>query len=177
MRKRLGETLPKFGGDGFSLRQPPDLSKYTKKFPKPNLRNIIIALVTVFILRNVLKNDYQKEEMHFLRDPEVLAKEIEKAISMTEPERQKFINSRGNDVEKLKQDIIYLLKEVHGLRASARGSLSSMSDRDSDFKAMDHLHMEKRKANEEKLLKEHPDFVPSRRVPKLDNKAGVTATN
>jgi hypothetical protein len=169
--------MARFGGDNFVLRRRPQLLKYAKKLPKPNLRNIIIALVVVFILRNLLKNDYRKEEMNYLRDPEMHTKEIEKALSMPEAERQIFINSRGNDVDKLKHDIGYLLNEVHSLRAHARDPNNSINDRASDLKAMDHLHMEKRKAKEEQLLKDHPDFVPSRRSPKGENKEGATATN
>lgn len=169
--------MVRFGGDNFVLRRRQELQKYTKRLPKPNKRNIFLACVAIFILRNLLRNDYRKEEMNYLRDPEMHAKEIEKAVSMPEKQRMKFINSRGNDVEKLKQDVNYLLNEVHSLRANARDPMNSITNRDSDLKAMDQLHMQKRKAKEEKLMKDHPDFVPSKRVPKGKNKAAATATN
>jgi hypothetical protein len=169
--------MSRLGGETFSLRRRPQLSKYAKKLPKPNLRNILIALVVVFILRNLLKNDYRKEEMNYLRDPATHAKEMEKVLGMPEAERKKFINSRGNDVEKLKNDIDYLLNEVHSLRSGAKDPRNSITDRDTDMKLMDHIHKEKRKAKEEQLMKDHPDFVPSRRAPKGENMEGATATN
>lgn len=158
--------MSKLGGDGFNLRRRPklQLSTLRSKLPKFNLRNSMITLVVLFIVRNLLKNDYRKEEMKYLRDPAMQAKEIEKAIHGSEQDRYKFLNSRGKDVERLKQDIIYLLGEVKTLRTAARDPNSSMSGRDSDLKEMDKLHMEKRQAREEQLLKEHPDFKPSRRV-------------
>ncbi len=170
--------MPRLGGGGenkIHTRRPPFLA-YAKKLPKPNLRNILIALVGFFILRNILRNDYLKEETKYLRDPSIASKDIEKALQMSEEDRVKFINARGNDVEKLKHDIHYLLNQVHTLRANVRDPKNSIAGRDSDLKAMDHLHMEKRKAHEEQLLKDHPDFVPSRRLPKGEKKEGETAT-
>lgn len=180
---RLGSGAAAGGGGGemgenkLHTRRPLQFMSYVRKFPKPNLRNILLAMVGFFILRNLLKNDYRKEEMNYLRNPAMTSKDIEKALSMSEEERLKFINARGNDVEKLKHDIHYLLNEVQTLRAKGRDSKNFITGRDSDLKAMDHLHMEKRKAREEQLLKDHPDFVPSRRVPRVDKQEdGETAT-
>jgi hypothetical protein len=156
--------LNRLGGEGFSLRRRPQLSAVRKYVPKVNLRNILIALVTLFILRNFLKKDYQKEEMKYLRDPISQAKELEMAIHGTEDDRFKFLDSRGRDVERLKKDIIYLLKEVKTLRSAARDPHSSISGRDSDLKDMDNLHLQKRKEREAQLLKDHPNFVPHRKV-------------
>jgi hypothetical protein len=124
----------------------------------------MIALVLLFILRNLFKNDYKTEELTYLRDPVTQAKEIEKAIHGSEGDRYKFLDSRGRNVERLKEDIIYLLGEVKALRAAARDPNSSLLGRDSDLKGMDKLHLEKRKEREAQLLKDHPDFKPSRRV-------------
>jgi len=170
--------MPRLGGENFILRRRPQLAAYTSKLPKANLRNILLALVAIFILRNLFKHDYRREEMKYIRGNENLSREIEKAIPMTEEERFQFINSRAKDVDKLKHDIMYLLNEVHSLRQNARDQKDPGGRRDSDLKAMDHLHLEKRKAHEEQLLKEHPDFVPSKRLNKWDkNNAGEAATS
>jgi len=158
MLNRLG------GGEGFGLRRRPQLSAVRKYIPKVNLRNILITLVALFILRNVFKNDYQKEEMQYLRDPASQAKELEKAIRGSEADRFKFLDSRGKDVERLKKDIVYLLGEVKTLRGAARDPHSSISGRDSDLKDMDKLHLQKRKDQEAQLLKDHPNFVSHRKV-------------
>lgn len=176
--------MPRLGGEAFSLRRRPQLAAYVKKLPKPNLRNILLALVAFFIVRNLFKNDYRKEEMKYIRSGEQSgAKEIEKAIPMTADEREKFLASRGNDVEKLKHDIHYLLDEIHTLRqrgGDAKGGGGGGGGRDTELKIMDHIHLEKRKAHEEELLKQHPDFVPSKRLNKWgkDKKPddGMTAT-
>lgn len=77
-----------------------------------------------------------------------------------------YVRERGDDVERMKRDIVYLLNEVHTLRANAREpkAHNSLGGRESLLKEMDQIHLEKRKNREAQLLKDHPDFVPSRRV-------------
>ena len=190
--------MPRLGGGGgnndntigenkIHTRRPIQFSAYVKKLPKPNLRNILIALIGFFMLRNLLKNDYRREEMKYLREPSLSSRDIEKAIRMSEAERIKFINARANDIETLKQDIHYLFKEVATLRAknaahdSKHGGNGGLGARDADLKEMDRLHLEKRKAREEQLMKDHPDFVPSKRLPRGGDKekddGDVTATS
>jgi hypothetical protein len=156
--------MSRLGGEGFSLKRRPRFSALHKNLPKVNLRNGLITLVTLFILRNLLRKDYREEEMKYLRDPGTQAKEVERAIIGSEEDRYKFLNSRGRDVERLKQDIIYLLGEVKTLRAAARDPNGSLAGRDADLKDMDRLHLQKRKEREAQLLKDHPDFVPSRKA-------------
>jgi hypothetical protein len=63
-------------------------------------------------------------------------------------------------MENMKKDIAFLLQEVDDLKGHLKGS--GGIPRDSGLKEMDHVHAEKRKKHEEQLLKEHPDFKPSR---------------
>jgi len=153
------------GSEGFNLRRRSPqilMAIRTRLLPKVTLRNTLLLLVTIFILRNFLKNDYREVELNYLRDPITQAKEIEKAVRGSEEDRFKFLNSRGNDVERLKHDVAYLLKELKTLRAACSSPINSIAGRDSDLKDMDALHLKKRKEHEAQLLKEHPNFVPHR---------------
>ena len=153
-------------------RLPLQISAYTKKLPKPNLRNILIALIGFFMLRNLLKNDYRREEMKYLREPSLSStRDLEKALRMSEAERIKFVNARANDIETLKQDIHYLFKEVAMLRSktTAKDTKKALNEREEGLKEMDRLHLQKRQEREEQLMKDHPDFVPSKRVQRDEN--------
>ena len=148
----------------------------------------MIALIGFFMLRNLFKNDYRREEMKYLREPSLSARDIEKAIRMSEAERIRFVDARAKDIETLKQDIHYLFREVATLRAKTAGqdNKKALNERDEDLKEMDRLHLQKRQAREEQLMKDHPDFVPSKRIPrggegdkdiiKQNEDGGVTAT-
>ena len=160
------------GENKIHTRRPLQFSAYAKKLPKPNLRNILIALIGFFMLRNLIKNDYRKEEMKYLREPSLSStRDIEKALRMSEAERIKFINTRANDIETLKQDIHYLFKEVAMLRSKtvSKDTKKALSEREEGLKEMDHLHLQKRKEREEQLMKDHPDFVPSKRIERDEN--------
>jgi hypothetical protein len=98
--------------------------------------------------------------------------QIERYIPKTPAERKKHVEDKASDVDKMKKDIAYLLNEVAELKA---GGLSSHNNdekqqqhppdgRKETLKSMDLLHQKKRREQEEQLLKEHPDFKPSKRL-------------
>jgi hypothetical protein len=144
-----------------------------------NIRNILFGLILFFLLRNILRNDYRAEEKAYLRESGMTEEQIERYIPKTAAERKKYVENKKNDFDTMKNDIAYLLSEVAELKASAAnvgsgGSKGSVEDggggdkshigRGAPLKAMDSLHEQKRKKHEEQLLKEHPNFKPSKRL-------------
>jgi hypothetical protein len=132
--------------------------------PRLNLRNLLLFLAAFFVARNFLRNDYRKQEMQYLRDSGFTEELIERHIPKTPEERKKYVEDKANDVEKMKKDIAYLLNEVAELKAGGLTKEHNPDGRKETLKVMDHLHAEKRKQKEDRLLKEHPDFKPSKRL-------------
>lgn len=155
---------------GSSLRNRRRYKLPTKFLPKANLRNLLLGLIVFFLLRAFFFTGYRKDVMENLSAQGPEGGELEHVIAKSSEERKEYVNGHGpKDVDKMKHDITYLLNEVHNLRAKAQqnptgGDKPGSADRQMGLKEMDHRHMQRRKQNEEKLLKEHPDFVPSRGV-------------
>jgi hypothetical protein len=59
------------------------------RVPKVNIRNVALLLITIFILRNFLRNDYRSEEMQYLKDSGMSQEEIEKYVPKTVEERKR----------------------------------------------------------------------------------------
>jgi hypothetical protein len=98
--------------------------------------------------------------------------QIERYIPKTPAERKKYVEDKASDVDKMKKDIAYLLNEVAELKAGGLSNHNSdekqqqhpPDGRKETLKSMDLLHQKKRREQEEQLLKEHPDFKPSKRL-------------
>lgn len=131
--------------------------------PRFNFKNILFALAFFFVIRNLLKNDYRQEEVKYLRDSGMDEEQIERYVPKTVAERKKNKDEREHDLEKMKKDITYLLKEVEELKG---GQTSSKYDdgRGKTLKSMDIIHEEKRRKKEEQLLNDHPNFKRSKRL-------------
>mmetsp|Transcript_24037 Transcript_24037/g.66622 ORF Transcript_24037/g.66622 Transcript_24037/m.66622 type:complete len:165 (+) Transcript_24037:55-549(+) len=129
---------------------------------KFNFRNGLLLLIAFFVLRNIVRNDYRKEEIQYLRDSGLSEQQIERYVPTTSSERK--VDSA--DLEEMKKDIAYLLTEVEELKAGRKYSNKATSDngRDDTLIEMDRMHEEKRRRNEEQLLRDHPDFKPSKRL-------------
>ena len=127
---------------------------------KFNWQNAILVLVVFFVLRNLLKNDYRQEEMQYLRNSGMSEEQIERYIPKALAERKE-----SGGLEQMKKDIEYLLKEVEELKAARESSKEDVlhAERGETLKSMDQIHQEKRRRNQEQLLKDHPDFKPSKR--------------
>ena len=152
---QYGGGLPT-GGSGGRNQRFRSLSS-----PRFNLRNVLLLLVVIFVLRNLLQNDYRSEEIQYLRESGITEEQIERIVPKIASGRE-----RNDELEKMKKDIEYLMKEVENLKVG-EGSLhgkTSVSDREGSLRSMDHLHEEKRRMNEEQLLRDHPDFKPSKRL-------------
>ena len=145
-----GDRSASGGGDEDSLTFARTLQSLPK--PKLNLRNLILGIVGIFIIRNLLFNDYRKEAMKSLEDSGMTDEEIGKVIPKTYEERREQLKKKGTDMDQMKKDIDYLKNEIDELKKEGR---------DSTLTEMDLMHMEKRQRNEEKLAKEYPDFKPS----------------
>jgi hypothetical protein len=127
--------------------------------PKLNLRNVLIGLVALFVVRNLLFRDYKSEEIKELQATGLSAKEIERFVPTTAAERRKYVDSSANDVTRMKKDIAFLLQEVHelkenrgGLRGGAvapEGGAGAASAGDDALKTMDSMHAEKRRKREQ----------------------------
>ena len=135
----------------------------TLRSPRFNVRNIFLGLAFFFVVRNLLRNDYRQEEIKYLRQHGMEEEEIENYIPKTAVERKKYAEEQMNDVVRMKQDIIYLMKEVEDLKAGRD------SERENTLKSMDKLHEEKRRNNEKQLLKDYPNFKPSKRLSDLSS--------
>jgi len=72
----------------------------------------------------------------------------------------------NDELKKMKEEIAELKKEVAELKAWQRSPEKHNYDsgRGKPLISVDTMHEEKRKMHEEKLLKEHPDFKPSKRL-------------
>lgn len=136
-------------------------------FMRFNIRNVVLGLAVFFILRNFMQNDYRKEEIQYLRDSGMTEEQIERYIPKTADERKKFVEGKANDLEQMKKDITFLLNEVSELKLS-KGTTATHQNlgdgRDETFKDMNRVHAEKRREKEEQLLKENPNFKPSKRL-------------
>ncbi len=126
--------------------------------PRLNLRNLLLLLIAFFVLRNLLRNDYQKEGIQYLRDSKA---ETQQRVPQTA-----LIQGKDEELRKMKEDIAYLLKELEELKTNQASSKHKTSDsgRGASLTSMDELHEEKRKMKEAQLLKENPDFKPSKRL-------------
>ena len=93
--------------------------------------------------------------------------QIERYIPKTAAERKKYVEAKANDLEQMKKDIAYLLNEVSEMKAG-RGMTTDHEKhgggRDETLSVMDNVHAEKRRQKEEQLLKDHPNFKPSKRL-------------
>jgi exopolyphosphatase/pppGpp-phosphohydrolase len=93
---------------------------------------------------------------------------------MTEEQIQQYIHipqtvveqEKNDELEKIKKDIAYLLKEVEELKVGRRSSEVNKPDtgRGGSLTSMDRMHEEKRRMREEQLLKDHPNFKQSKRL-------------
>jgi hypothetical protein len=94
--------------------------------------------------------------------------QIERYIPKTAAERKKYVEAKTNDLEQMKKDIAFLLNEVTEMKAGwGRATNHERQDsggRDETLVVMDNVHAEKRRQKEEQLLKNHPNFKPSKRL-------------
>jgi hypothetical protein len=137
-------------------------------------------------MRNLLRRDYRREEIQYLRDSGMNDEQVHRFVPRTAEEKNKYIQDKTNDVEKMKKDIVYLLNEVAELKArsigaeqqqhqqlhNAQANISTQSQphgqtsgvREDELKSMDKIHQEKRQRQEEELMKSNPDFHASKRL-------------
>lgn len=152
---QYGGGLPS-GGRNHPLR--------TIRSPRLNLRNALLLLVALFVLRNLLLNDYREEEIQHLRNSGMTEEQIKRYVPSKAMEQ-----GRNDDLKRMKEDIAYLLKEVEVLKAGQRSpekrtQHNNDSGRGEPSISVDRIHEEKRRIKEEMLVKEHPDFKPSKRL-------------
>lgn len=126
-----------------------------------NVRNALLFLVAFFVLRNLLKNDYRREEIQYLRESGMTVEQIERYIPKIDADQDK-----NDEFKKMKGDIAYLLKEVEELKVDRRlpKEIPLETGRSESLRSIDRMHEEKRKTKEEQLLKDHPNFKPSKRL-------------
>jgi hypothetical protein len=148
-------------------------------------RNVLLFLIAFFVMRNLLRRDYRREEIQYLRDSGMNDEQVHRIVPRTSDEQRKNIQDKTNDVEKMKKDIVYLLNEVAELKArsigaeqqqgqlhNAQANISTPSQpngqtggiREDELISMDKIHQEKRQRQEEELMKANPDFHASKRL-------------
>lgn len=77
------------------------------------------------------------------------------------------LGQAGNDeLKEMKEDIASLKKEIEKLKAGRLSSEQQNHDsgRGEPLISVDKMHEEKRKRREEQLLRDHPNFKPSKRL-------------
>lgn len=89
-----------------------------------SFRKGLLLLLAFFVLKNILKNDYRKEEIQYLRDSGLSEEQIERYVPKTAAEREEY--SVG--LEQMKKDILYLLKEVEMLKEERKSPSKHISD-------------------------------------------------
>jgi hypothetical protein len=145
-----------------------------------NLRNVLLFLSAFFVMRNLLRRDYREEEISYLRESGMSPEQIHRFIPRTAEEQKRYAESKTNDFEKMKKDIAYLLNEVAELKMQQNQSggeqrnghsqqppaedHASDNEREGVLKAMDEKHLQKRREQEDELLKNNPDFHASKRI-------------
>lgn len=129
----------------------------TVSLPRLNLRNVLLLLAGLCVLRNLLKNDYRSQEIQYLRESGFSEEQIEKHIPGISG------NEKKDELQNMKNDIAYLMKEVEELK-TGRKENSSERSRGESLRSMDSIHEKKRRMKEEQLLRDHPDFKPSKRL-------------
>jgi hypothetical protein len=167
--------MVRLGGDDARSASRPARAFSPRVLPKLTIRNVLLFLAGLFIARNILRNDYRHEEMNHLKESGMEQNEIEKYIPKTAEERRQYVADKGNDMDRMKKDVAYLLQEVSELRGLVKPGVKGQ--RDTSLLEMDHVHEEKRKLHEEQLLKKNPDFKPSLRVSKDVRKTKPDADN
>ena len=87
--------------------------------------------------------------------------QIERYIPKIDAEQDK-----NDEFKKMKEDIAYLLKEVEELKVDQGlpNEIPPETGRSESLRSIDRMHEEKRKTKEEQLLKDHPNFKPSKRL-------------
>eukprot|EP00980_Cylindrotheca_fusiformis_P003970 scaffold874_cov126-Cylindrotheca_fusiformis.AAC.3 len=130
------------------------------RMPKLRLQNVLIGLIFLFALRNFLRNDSQQEGHQ--KEGGLTKEEVLQMFPQVK-------ENKAADVAHMKDDIARLKEEVKSLRASLGKSeekaASVVKDvREEVLKQMDEIHLQKRKAKDEQLEKEHPDFHPTRKM-------------
>ena len=182
--------MPAINRDSTSLFQGGRRRKFSpsaalQRLPKANLRNLLLGLILFFVIRTFFfaRSSHKEVIDHIDANKETGESglgHLEEVIGKTAAERKKYVDEHHHDPVQLKRDITSLLNEVHNLRAVAQkkldadGATDPHADRQMGLQEMDHLHLMKRKAREEKLLRDHPDFVPSRRINR-DGEAAAAA--
>lgn len=129
--------------------------------PRVNLRNTLLLLIAIFVLRNLLRNDYRQEEIQHLRKSGMTDEQIKRYVPET------ALGQAGNDeLKEMKEDIASLKKEIEKLKAGRLSSEQQNHDsgRGEPLISVDKMHEEKRKRREEQLLRDHPNFKPSKRL-------------
>jgi hypothetical protein len=164
-----------------------------------NLRNVLLFLVAFFAMRNLMRRDYRREEIQYLRNSGMSDEQVHRFVPRTAEEQRKYVQDKKTDVEKMKKDIAYLLNEVAELNArsmtteqqmqqhqhvdNAQSNISSQQEeeqqqqhedeqsfsggaggREVALKTMDKIHQEKRKQQEDELMKANPNFHASKRL-------------
>ncbi len=152
--------MVRYGGGGLSSGGRNRPFRYFR-LPRLNLRNGLLLLIALFVMRNLLRNDYLEEEIQHLRKSGMTDQQIKRYVPET------ALGQAGNEeLKKMKEEIANLKKEFEELKA---GQLSSEkqnhdSGRGEPLISVDQMHQEKRKRREEQLLRDHPNFKPSKRL-------------
>mmetsp|Transcript_2032 Transcript_2032/g.3117 ORF Transcript_2032/g.3117 Transcript_2032/m.3117 type:complete len:157 (-) Transcript_2032:954-1424(-) len=84
-------------------------------YNKNMLLNIVILLVFIFLFNNLFFQDYRLEEIKQLRASGVSTDEIKAFIPQTIRERREAEEDKKNEMERLKDDVVYLKEEVKRL--------------------------------------------------------------
>jgi len=72
-----------------------------------------------------LNQDYRNDVISELRARGKTPEEIERFVPKTFEERQQYVKDQKNDLVKMKEDIAFLLKEVHELRQAMNATTSA----------------------------------------------------
>ena len=79
-------------------------------------RQILICTFSSHLYLTMIIQDYRKDAQTELLTSGLSKDEVERYIPPTAEERRNYAKDQKNDLEKMKQDIAYLLEQVHELK-------------------------------------------------------------
>ena len=106
--------MPTLGGDHGHARRAPAAAYAAASGNKST--SILIILLGLLILKNVLFTDYRGEMISSLTRAGKSATEIERYVPHTPEEIRQIRQGKKVDDQRLRQDVSYLLSEVHNLK-------------------------------------------------------------
>jgi hypothetical protein len=98
-------SMPRLGSIDTSSPSRRRRTAALSRVPKLRIRNVLIALIALFVIRNFLRNDYRREGLKHLKEGGMSEEELQRFFPKTPEGRRKDAEREENDLVRMKQDI------------------------------------------------------------------------